>query len=165
MKHLPLLTALFALMLMSCQAPVPAGERDQHHHIRFNQVGYYPTAVKEFVVADYEAATFEILDEVGKKTFEGTLVDKGKWEASGETVRTGNFSEVSKPGTYTIQLNTGLRSAPFEIKAGVYGPALDASIKSFYFQRASMAIEEQYGGEWHRASGHPDKQCLYHPSS
>lgn len=157
--------ALFAISLMSCKAPVPDGEPDQHLHIRFNQLGYYPTAVKEFVVADHEAATFIILDEDGKKAHEGTLVNKGTWEASGETVTSGNFSAVSKPGTYTIQLNTGLSSAPFEIKGGVYGPALDASIKSFYFQRASMAIKEQYGGAWHRASGHPDDLCLYHPSS
>jgi len=165
MKNLSILMALFAITLLSCKAPVPAGEQDQHQHIRFNQLGYYPTAVKEFVVADHEAATFVILDEDGKKAFEGTLVNKGTWEASGESVTAGNFSAVSKPGTYTIQLNTGLISAPFEIEAGVYGPALDASIKSFYFQRASMAIEEQYGGEWYRASGHPDDLCLYHPSS
>lgn len=165
MKNLSLLTALFAIMLLSCQAPLPSGEPDQHLHIRYNQVGYYPTAVKEFVVADCEATSFMILDEEGKKTFEGTLESKGVWEASGEAVSTGSFSGLSKPGTYTILLNTGFVTEPFEIKAGVYGPALDASIKSFYFQRASMAIKEEYGGEWHRASGHPDELCLYHPSS
>jgi endoglucanase len=42
---------------------------------------------------------------------------------------------------------------------------MDASIKSFYFQRASMALEEQYGGVYQRASGHPDDQCLFHPST
>jgi endoglucanase len=165
MKDLPLLMALFATVLMSCQAPVPSGVPDQHQHIRFNQVGYYPTAVKEFVVADHEATSFMILNEEGEKAFEGTLESKGTWEASGETVMAGNFSGLSKPGNYSIQLNTGRVSAPFEIKPGVYGPALDASIKSFYFQRASMAIEEQHGGTWQRASGHPDDLCIFHPSS
>ena len=165
MQNLPLVMAVFAMFLMSCSPPAPAGKPDLHQHIRFNQVGYYPSALKEFVVADHEAATFVILDEEGKNAFEGTLVNKGQWEASGESVFSGDFSGVSKPGTYTIQLNTGLASAPFEINAGVYGPALDASIKSFYFQRASMAIEEQYGGTWQRASGHPDDFCLFHPSS
>ena len=28
-----------------------------------------------------------------------------------------------------------------------------------------MAIEEQYGGIYQRASGHPDDRCIYHPSS
>jgi len=165
MKNLPVLMALFAITLMSCQSPVPTGEQDQHQHIRYNQVGYYPIALKEFVVADHEAISFMILDEDGKAASEGSLENKGTWEASGETVLTGNFSEVNKPGTYSIQLNTGRVSAPFEIKPGVYGPALDASIKSFYFQRASMAIKEQYGGTLQRASGHPDDLCLYHPSS
>ena len=51
----------------SCQSPAPVGEPDLHQHIRFNQVGYYPTAVKEFVVADYEATAFVILDEEGEE--------------------------------------------------------------------------------------------------
>jgi len=165
MKNLNLVMALMAMTLLSCQSPPPAGEPDQHQHIRYNQVGYYPTAVKEFVVADHDAASFLILDEEGNLAHEGSLVEKGSWEASGETVMTGDFTQISKPGTYTIQLNTGRVTAPFEINKGVLGPALDASIKSFYFQRASMAIEEQYGGAWHRAAGHPDDQCLYHPSS
>jgi endoglucanase len=165
MKNMPVLMALLAMILMSCQAPAPSGEPDLDQHIRFNQVGYYPTALKEFVVADHEAGSFKVLDEEGNTASEGMLENKGSWDASGETVREGNFSGLSKPGIYTIQLNTGLASAPFEVKAGVYGPALDAAIKSFYYQRASMAIEEQYGGAWHRASGHPDDQCLFHPST
>lgn len=165
MKKLPLLIILFVTTLMSCNAPLPTGEEDQHQHIRFNQVGYYPEALKEFVVADHEATSFVVLDEQGKKRFEGTLEKRGKWEASGETVFTGVFSGLTKPGTYSIVLNTGLLSAPFVIAPGIYGAALDASIKSFYFQRASMAIEEQYGGVYQRASGHPDNQCLFHPST
>ena len=165
MKNLIFLLALMALVSRACQAPLPSGEADQHQHIRFNQIGYYPTALKEFVVSDHEASSFQLIDEEGYIVSEGMLMDKGTWEASGETILTGDFTQISKPGTYTIQLNTGRISSPFEISKGVLGPALDASIKSFYFQRASMAIEEQYGGDWHRASGHPDDQCIFHPSS
>jgi endoglucanase len=165
MKKLLLLTTLFSLMVLSCNAPLPAGEPDLHQHIRFNQVGYYPAALKEFEVADDEATSFLVLNKEGKKVFEGTLEGKGSWEASGETVTAGIFSGLNQPGTYTIQLNTGKASAPFVIKQGVYAAALDASIKSYYFQRASMAIEEQYGGVYHRASGHPDNHCLFHPST
>ncbi len=89
----------------------------------------------------------------------------GGWDASGEEVLRGEFSGLTRAGTFQIKLNTGLTSAPFRIVPGVYQEALDASIKSFYFQRASMGIEEQYGGIYHRASGHPDDRCLYHPSS
>jgi len=165
MKNLIFLLALIALVSLGCQGPPPSGEADRHQHIRFNQIGYYPTAVKEFVVADHEASTFQLIDEEGTTVAEGMLRDKGSWEASGEAILSGDFTQVSKPGTYTIQLNTGRFTAPFEIKKGIWGPALDASIKSFFYQRASMAIQEPYGGVWHRAAGHPDDQCLYHSSS
>jgi endoglucanase len=77
----------------------------------------------------------------------------------------GEFSALSKAGTYTVFLNTGIASAPFKIASGLYEAARDASVKSFYFQRASMAIEETYGGVYKRAAGHPDNQCIFHPST
>lgn len=165
MRNLLILLALLALAFISCKAPVPSGERDQHQHIRFNQAGYYPDELKEFVVADHEASSFMILDAHGKKAFEASLLDKGFWEKSGETVLAGDFSKLKKSGTYYILLDTGLKSFPFEIRANLYSPPLAASIKSFYFQRASMALEEKYAGKFQRASGHPDDQCIFHPST
>jgi endoglucanase len=42
---------------------------------------------------------------------------------------------------------------------------MNAAIKSYYFQRASMPIEEEYGGIYKRRAGHPDDNCQYHPST
>ncbi|RPI42933.1 MAG: cellulase, partial [Bacteroidetes bacterium] len=39
------------------------------------------------------------------------------------------------------------------------------AIRSFYFQRASMPIENSCGGTYSRAGGHPDTACPYHPST
>lgn len=165
MKNLSLLTALFTVTIISCTAPLPEGEPDLHQRIRFNQVGYYPDAIKEFVVTDDNATSFMVLDEQGKKISDGKLENRGKWESSGEMVLEGDFSRLTRPGSYSIQLSTGLRSAPFVIARSIFGTALNASIKSFYFQRASMAIDEQYGGVYQRAAGHPDDRCLFHPST
>jgi endoglucanase len=165
MKNLTFLMVLYAIVLPSCNNAVLPQEADIDHHIRFNQVGYYPDAIKEFVVADYEASSFIILNEQGKTVYEGSLINKGRWDASGEHVLQGDFSGLTQAGSYTIQLDKGITSAPFKIAPGIYGAALDAAIKSFYFQRASMAIDEQYGGVYQRAAGHPDNHCIYHPSS
>jgi endoglucanase len=165
MKMLLLPMAICAIVLNACNSVGPAAEGDSDYHVRFNQVGYYPGAIKEFVVADNEAVSFTILDEEGKKAFEGKLAGTGKWESSGEELTRGDFSGLTQAGRYTIQLDNGITSAPFEIEAGVYGEALDAAIKSFYFQRASLAIEKQYGGVYQRAAGHPDNHCIYHPSA
>ena len=165
MKNLLWQTAAIIIVLSSCTTTLPDQIPDSKEHIRFNQVGYYPKEVKDFVVADHEATSFLILNDKGKKVYEGTLVDKGSWDMSGEKLLQGDFSRLSKAGIFTIQLNTGITSAPFKIVPGVYDKALDAAIKSFYFQRASMPIEERYGGIYQRASGHPDDQCIFHPST
>ncbi len=91
------------------------------------------------------------------KGFTGiSLASSYRWDLS---------QKLKKPGKYFIALNTGERSSEFEIRSGLYKEALDASIKSFYFQRASMAIEDPYGGHFTRAPGHPDTMLAFHPST
>lgn len=165
MKYLLWFLAVIAIAFSSCTTPLPDPVPDSQQHIRFNQVGYYPKSVKEFVVTDYAASSFMILNDKGKKVHEGKLVDKGDWDASGEKILQGDFTPLRKAGYFTIQLNTGITSVPFKIVPGVYEEALDAAIKSFYFQRTSMPIEKQYGGIYQRASGHPDNHCIFHPST
>ncbi len=133
--------------------------------IRLNQVGYYPESVKEFILADQKASAFRIVDTLGEVAFEGELVDRGTWETSGERVMSGDFSGLKTPGTYHIEIDSIGASHSFSIKKKLYADALNASIKSYYFQRASMPIEEAYGGIYKRGAGHPDTACIYHPSS
>ena len=165
MKNPFWIVALFIIILSGCNTAVPVYVTDDKQYIRFNQVGYYPRAIKEFVVADHKAESFVILNFKGKIVYEGKLVDKGIWEVSGEKLHYGDFTALTKAGPFYIQLNTGITSAPFMIAPRVYETSLDAAIKSFYFQRASMAIEKQYGGVYQRAAGHPDDQCIYHSST
>jgi endoglucanase len=163
MKPVSLFIPVFLLMC-SCTTKTPSSETG-NQAIRINQVGYYPGAVKEFVAIDPGSRSFKVLNEEGKTCFKGRLVDQGTWEASGEHVLTGDFTGLQDPGTYTILVGKNLSSPPFKIGQEVLRPALDASIKSYYFQRASMPIEEKYGGIWKRAAGHPDLKCPFHPST
>jgi endoglucanase len=160
-----LITLAFTVALMSCATPFPETGQGSSAHIRINQIGYYPDAIKEFVVADLPATSFQVMNQKGKKVYQGTLVPMGPWEMSGEEILVGDFSRFDTPGTYTLLLNTGDRSAPFAIGKDIFREAFNASIKSYYFQRASMAIDEAFGGIYARASGHPDLACPFHPST
>ena len=133
--------------------------------IRLNQVGYYPDATKEFIYTGSTAFSFQVISEDGEVVFEGKLARPETWEVSGEDVQSGDFSGLEQTGKYTIRIEGLGDSYPFEIKENVYLEALNASIKSYYFQRASMAIDEEYGGAFARASGHMDNDCKFHPSS
>ena len=150
--------------LFACQSPKTAKTTDSEA-IRINQIGYYPASVKQFAVADLAASTFDVVDSTNKVAFSGELNDNGIWETSGEKILMGDFTALKTPGIYRILLNNGTASYRFEIKPDVYSDALNAAIKSFYFQRSSMPIEETYGGIYKRAAGHPDDKCPFHPSS
>jgi endoglucanase len=164
MKYSTLINAVFCFSLMACQSPKTAKTIDSEA-IRINQIGYYSASVKQFVVADYIASSFDVIDTTNKVIFSGELKDNGTWETSGEKVLMGDFSELKTAGIYRILLNDGTASYKFEIKPDVYKDALNASIKSFYLQRSTMLIEEKYAGIYQRAAGHPDNKCPYHPSS
>jgi len=165
MKNLVPLFVLSFTLFVACQLKRDVSSLSATDAIRLNQIGYYPEAVKQFVLVDSVAVLFEVVDHSGKVVFTGKLEDNGKWETSGEQVLMGDFSALKKEGEYTILVDEKLISYPFEIKNGVYGEALNAAIKSYYFQRASMPVEETYGGVYKRGSGHPDDQCQFHPST
>ena len=164
MKLLSILTFLW-FILFSCNSNITLPEEGDSGPIRINQLGYYPQSPKEFVAADFVAESYIIVDTQGKVCFKGELTDKGTWNVSGEKVLMGDFTEFKTPGTYMIYIEPDIVSFPFEIREEIHLAALNASIKSFYFQRASMPIEEQFGGIYKRASGHPDDACTFHPST
>lgn len=163
MKKVAFLTILFALIISSCTIKKPSAIVSDS--IRINQIGFYPNSVKQFVVADIPVSSFEIINENNEVVLEGDLTDKGKWDASGEQVFMGDFSTLKTEGIYTVLVDGKFLSYPFEIKNGVYKEALNAAIKSYYYQRASMPIEETFGGVYKREAGHLDDKCTFHPSS
>ncbi|KAA6316893.1 Xyloglucan-specific Endo-beta-1 4-glucanase BoGH9A, partial [termite gut metagenome] len=75
------------------------------------------------------------------------------------------FSKVQAPGAYVIELTGVGQSYPFEIKESLLRPLAVAAVKAFYYQRASMPIEEKYAGKWNRPAGHPDTNVMIHPNA
>ena len=163
MKKIILLSSIMLLFVASCDSN--KGSAKISDQIRINQIGFYPSSVKQFTIVDTEASTFKLVDAYKNKVYAGELVDQGTWDASGEKVMLGDFSSFTAPGAYYVVVNDTIASYPFKIKKDLYRSALKAAIKSYYFQRASMPIEEEFGGEYQRAEGHMDDKCLYHPSS
>jgi len=124
--------------------------------ILHNQVGYLPRAGKRFLVANPGMQhDWAVLDGTGKAVLQGHLSPMGAWDASGDTMASGDFSRLEKPGRYRINVGDSL-SAPFEVSAEVFRPVLLASLRSYWFQRASTALPESLAGAWHRPAAHPD---------
>lgn len=164
-QPMPLILLLPLLFLLTAcaeqngpPAPSPA--------IRLNQLGYYPDAPKRFFLADRAATEFRVVDAASEETvFSGPLDSLGYDSLAGERLWTGDFSAFAQPGSYRVHVPEVGFSYAFRISDSLYAAVLRASIHSNYYQRASTEIPEVYGGRWHRAAGHPDTACLYHPSS
>ncbi len=163
MKKIIAFGVLVLILVYSCESNKKTAKISDQ--IRINQIGFYPASVKQFTIVDTKASAFKLVDSYNNKVFSGELVDQGTWESSGEKVMLGDFSDFTAPGAYYVVVDDTIASFPFKIGENLYKPVLRAAIKSYYYQRASMPIEERYSNEYQRAAGHPDDKCIYHPSS
>ncbi len=125
-----------------------------------NQLGFTPNSEKLAVVPGSDANELEVRDLNGKTVLKMDAPMVYDWEFSGEEVQTYDFSAVKTPGTYRLYRGGEYLGNPIVIGDRVYEDLTKAAIKWFYFQRASMPIEAQYGDKWVRAAGHPDDKVV-----
>ena len=165
-KNLACIVIIVSMIACKKEMP-PSFEGVSSDAIRLNQIGYYPNSIKKAVVVDSTVRSeFKIVNKMTMETvFSGTLSETIPWELAGEKVKIADFSKVTQEGEYLIYIAGVGYSYPFEIKNNVLREVFVASIKAMYYQRASMPLEEQYAGKWHRPMGHSDDSVRYHPSS
>lgn len=134
--------------------------------IRVNQIGYYPHGPKIAVIVDPPVNQFSVIrDTTRELVMTGMLSEPKVWSYSEERVALADFSELNEIGTYRIRVEEIGESWPFEIRPFVHQSLAKACAKGFYYQRASMALEEKWAGIWKRNAGHPDTLVYVHPSA
>ena len=132
--------------------------------IRLNQVGYFPSQEKVAVANTAGVTDFTVVNAAtGEEVLKGTttVTTSNPWSQTARSAM--DFSSLNQPGTYWLL--AGGDTATFEIKDRPLAVVADAALKSFYYQRTGMPIEEKYAGQWNRPAGHPDTQVLIHPSA
>ncbi len=135
--------------------------------IKLNQLGFYPNVPKVAIVTgDISANNFYITSTNLRDTFfTGTLGAEKKSAYSTTKTRTADFSSLTKKGSFVVLVNGIGHSYVFEVGDDANKQAAVSTIKGYYFQRASMPLEEKYAGKWHRSAGHPDDVVYIHPSA
>ncbi len=134
--------------------------------IKLNQIGFYPHAEKIAVIPGDISGNFNIIDtETDKVVYTGNVSTPKYWKYSEETVALAYFSDFSTPGTYFIQHAEAGRSYPFKIKEYVHSNLTRDALRAYYYNRASIELEEQYAGKWARPAGHPDTSVRVHASA
>lgn len=135
--------------------------------IKLNQEGFYPNAPKIAVVTGaVDAQSFYITSTNLRDTvFTGTLSAQKQSAYSSTVTRIADFSPVKKNGSFVVCVPRVGNSYVFAISKNVNRNVGRATLKGFYYQRASIPLEKKYAGKWHRSSGHPDTKVYVHPSA
>jgi len=131
--------------------------------ILINQLGYPVSSVKKALVRG-DVSSFEIRDSSGTSILSGQIAPQTYWGLSGDSVGVADFSELTLLGEYTLCVD-GVCSYPFQVGHELYGDLADAALKSYYFARVGIDIEEEFAGKWHRKGGHPDTEVYIHASA
>jgi len=140
--------------------------QDTASKIRLNQIGFYPDAHKVAVITDDINGEFLIKSvTTGKVVFKSKLSAPHKSAYSPKVTRIADFSAVTAPGIYKLNLPGVGDSYAFEIKPKVFNSLTKGLIKGFYFQRMSTPLLPEFAGKWSHSAGHPDTQVIVHPSA
>ena len=129
-----------------------------------NQIGYRTGDFKEFALVD-GSGDVEIVNAAGQTVLKVTPKAASYWDASGQNVQLVDFSDVKAAGTYSIKMGGQTLRSDLKILDKAYEDVAKASIKWFYYQRASMALESSYAGKWARAAGHTNATAKLHSST
>lgn len=113
--------------------------------VKVNTVGY-PIEWRKLAIFNVQPSGAVVKDETGKVVYTfapAEVIDKGRDEASQDSVWQVDFSALKAPGRYFIE-GAGAKSDTFAIGAGLFKDALGAALKHFYFQRCRSALPMPY---------------------
>jgi endoglucanase len=134
--------------------------------IALNQVGFLPKHAKRAAIVldpskSSANSTFRVVDAAGGAArSEGKLTEPALDEASGDLVAWADFSSLTGPGTYRLEV-CGKQSDTFAIADDAYAAALRLTMRAFYGQRCGCKVD--LGGGYHHETCHMDG--AFHKSS
>jgi endoglucanase len=131
-----------------------------------NQVGFLTKSQKQMAVIGAEGKEIVFKNKSGEEALKVTAPAAEAWAPAGDTAASlVDFSEIKTAGTYQAYLGDEPLGHPITIADDALEEAAKASLKFFYFQRASTELTEEYAGIYAREAGHPDTAVKYHAST
>jgi endoglucanase len=162
--YISLLVVLFTALLIilsvldnDLETLSKAGISSQKPAIILNQVGYLPQWHKKaffrqslpFSSENKNSTPVQVVAaQINKPVASIPLQPEALDSVTQDTVATIDFSSVTQPGTYYLQLGK-LKSVPFTIGTDIYKQPLVTLLRSYYLQRCGMEIDDPVTGISH----------------
>ena len=132
--------------------------------VNINQVGYLSKADKRAVVRlDGDAdAKFDVIDvDSNRSVYSGELLPGINKGSSGDTVGYADFTSVTTPGRYRIDVEGIGSSYEFSVSDDVYDDAFADSLRMLYLQRCGCAVDEKLAGDFAHVACHTEEARIY----
>lgn len=140
-----------ALLLWSCHGPVS----ETTGQIKLNSLGFLPESVKQATITA-PCSVFVVRDAAtGKVILEGPTAGPVTQEDVGGEVWSADFSGVTAPGSYYMEVPGVGRSIDFPVGEKVYNEAYVSAMRGFYLWRCGMEVAgDHQGNHYHQAACH-----------
>src|SRR4051812_45028443 len=114
--------------------------------IRLNTLGFLPDHLKRASTAA-PCTDFSVVDEAdGGVAFRGKTSGPLHNEDTNEELSVADFSALTKPGRYHLEVKGVGRSAPFRVGRDVYDFAFRTSVRAMYLWRCGTSVTAEHEG-------------------
>lgn len=137
-----LLVPIVVLFLTGCKSP----ESEITQAIRMNSLGFLPEAQKQASITEPSDIYMIRNADNGKKVAEGKVTPPVFQEDVDQEIWTADFSQITSPGNYYLEIPGIGRSVTFEVGTNVYREAFVTATRAFYLWRCGMEISGEHQG-------------------
>jgi endoglucanase len=154
------------MFIVLAQLTVLTMAQSLSYDIRLNQEGFLPNTIKRAVIVNTQQDSFKVMTtDLGTTVYKGQLLPPAYYTSSGEEVILADFSLVTEPGEYVLVVDDLGKSVSFRVDSISFLDLTKASLKYYYYNRASTPVLGEYAGVYAREEGHADTVVVVHPSA
>lgn len=130
--------------------------------IKVNQIGYSINNNKKCVFPYNQGDLFDVVDvKTNEIVYTGAIVNGAKNDKTGETNFTGDFTNVTTPGTYRVEAQITGTSYEFTIGDDLYHTLSNDLLKFFSFQRCAYALDPAWAFDLAHIACHDTAAIVY----
>lgn len=138
--------ALSVALRAAVAAPADDNTSGDDPPVRLNTIGYVPDAPKRATIA-VPAEEFSVVRiDDGSVVLSGTVTGPVANEDTQEQLYTADFSTLSEPGAYRLDVTGVGRSAPFRVDADLYRFPFYVVTRGMYLWRCGTAVRGTHNG-------------------
>ena len=130
-----------------------------------SQIGFQKDGFKELVIEYGLDEPLKFINEAGNVALTVPLGNASGYAPSDQWVRLADFSKLTTNGTYQVVQGNDTIYKNIVVGENIYENLLKGSLKFYYYQRASMSLDESFAGVYARVAGHPDTAVYIHSST